>query len=424
MTLGYIILRQILGSKFLYRRLCPPAMETTDFIADVSEFNRWGESVLENIQWSFDSKEGTIPKITNEFWTSAQRKAHSLHEISYRACYKPQLPRFFIERLSKIGDSIYDPFMGRGTTILEAALLGRKPLGNDINPLSKVLLEPRFNPPTLSQIEKRLEELDLSSSKESNDDLLTFFHPDTLRQIIALKEHCQGDIDSIDKWIRMVAINRLTGHSNGFFSVYSMPPNQAVSLESQKRINAKRQQVPPQKDILPRILAKSKSLLKDWDGKSLSKSPILSCNDAAKSTLADASIDLVVTSPPFLDVIDYQGDNWLRCWFLGLDSTDIAISQIKGLDKWQEMITEVLVELNRVVKPGGFIAFEVGEVRGGKILMEDLVIPSGVKAGLEPIAVVINAQDFTKTSNTWGVSNQKKGTNTNRIIVFRRPEID
>lgn len=424
MSLGYIILRQILRSKFLYRRLCPLAMETADFIADVSEFNRWGESLIENIQWSSDSKEGTIPKITNEFWTSAQRKAHSLHEISYRACYKPQLPRFFIERLSKIGDSIYDPFMGRGTTILEAALLGRKPLGNDINPLSKVLLEPRFNPPTLSQIEKRLEELDLSSSKESNDDLLTFFHPDTLRQIIALKEHCQGDIDSIDKWIRMVAINRLTGHSNGFFSVYSMPPNQAVSLESQKRINAKRQQVPPQKDILPRILAKSKSLLKDWEGKSLSKNPILSSNDAAKSTLTDASIDLVVTSPPFLDVIDYQGDNWLRCWFLGLDSTDIAISQIKGLDEWQEMITEVLVELNRVVKPGGFIAFEVGEVRGGKILMEDLVIPSGVKAGLEPIVVVVNAQDFTKTSNTWGVSNQKKGTNTNRIIVFRRPEID
>ena len=424
MTLGYIILRQILGSKFLYRRLCPLAMETADFIADVSDFDRWGESVIENIQWASDNKKGTIPKITNEFWTSAQRKAHSLHEISYRACYKPQLPRFFIERLSKIGDSIYDPFMGRGTTILEAALLGRKPLGNDINPLSKVLLEPRFNPPTLSQIEKRLGELELSSNKESNDDLLTFFHPDTLRQIIALKEHCQGDIDFIDKWIRMVAINRLTGHSNGFFSVYSMPPNQAVSLESQKRINAKRQQIPPQKDILPRILAKSKSLLKDWDGQPLSQNPILSCNDATKSTLADASIDLVVTSPPFLDVIDYQGDNWLRCWFLGLDSTDIAISQIKDLNKWQEMITGVLFELNRVVKPGGFIAFEVGEVRGGKILMEDLVIPSGVKAGLEPIAVVINAQDFTKTSNTWGVSNQKKGTNTNRIIVFRRPEID
>jgi len=81
-----------------------------------------------------------------------------------------------------------------------------------------------------------------------------------------------------------------------------------------------------------------------------------------------------------------------------------------------------LVDLNRVVKPGGFIAFEVGEVRGGKVLLEELVIPAGVKAGLEPIVVVINAQNFTKTANTWGVSNQKKGTNTNRIIVFRRLE--
>ena len=397
-------------------------MEASDFIAEVAAFNRWGESLLEEIHWVAGSESGTIPKISNEFWTSAQRKAHSLHEISYRACYKPQLPRFFIERLSKIGDAIYDPFMGRGTTLLEAALLERKPLGNDINPLSKVLLEPRFDPPTLADIETRLSELDLSINEESNDDLLTFFHPDTLRQIIALKEHCQGDIDAVDRWIQMVAINRLTGHSSGFFSVYTMPPNQAVSLESQRRINAKRQQIPPLKDIVPRILAKSKSLLKDWDGQPLSQNPILSCRDAANSTLEDASVDLVVTSPPFLDVIDYQGDNWLRCWFLGLDSTDIAISQIKGLEQWQEMVTKVLGDLNRVVKPGGFIAFEVGEVRGGKVLLEELVIPAGVRAGLEPIVVIINAQDFTKTSNTWGVSNQRKGTNTNRIIVFRRPE--
>jgi len=397
-------------------------MEASDFIAKVTAFNRWGESLLEEIHWTYGSDSGTIPKISNEFWTSAQRKAHSLHEISYRACYKPQLPRFFIERLSARGDSVYDPFMGRGTTLLEAALLERKPLGNDINPLSKVLLEPRFDPPTLADIENRLGELDLSINEESNEDLLTFFHPETLCQIIALKEYCQGDIDAVDRWIQMVAINRLTGHSSGFFSVYTMPPNQAVSVESQRKINAKRQQIPPRKDIVPRILAKSKSLLKDWNGQALSQNPILSCTDAANSALADASVDLVVTSPPFLDVIDYQGDNWLRCWFLGLDSADIAISQIKGLEQWQEMVTKVLADLNRVVKPGGFIAFEVGEVRGGKVLLEELVIPAGVKAGLEPIVVVINAQNFTKTANTWGVSNQRKGTNTNRIVVFRRPD--
>ena len=44
-------------------------------------------------------------------------------------------PRFFIEKLSAPGDKVYDPFMGRGTTLLEAALLDRIPVGNDINPL-------------------------------------------------------------------------------------------------------------------------------------------------------------------------------------------------------------------------------------------------------------------------------------------------
>ena len=43
--------------------------------------------------------------------------------------------------------------------------------------------------------------------------------------------------DNIDRWIRMVATNRLTGHSPGFFSVYTLPPNQAASQNSQIKIN-------------------------------------------------------------------------------------------------------------------------------------------------------------------------------------------
>jgi DNA modification methylase len=72
----------------------------------------------------------------NEFWTAKQRAAHSLHEVSYRACFKPQLPRFFIERFTAPGEKVYDPFMGRGTTLLESAFLDRIPVGCDVNPLS------------------------------------------------------------------------------------------------------------------------------------------------------------------------------------------------------------------------------------------------------------------------------------------------
>src|SRR5262245_15718455 len=92
----------------------------------------------------------------NEFWTARQRQAHSLHEISYRACFKPQLPRFFIDRLTEPGDVVHDPFMGRGTTPLEAALAGRAPAGGDVNPLSAMLVAPRLDPPPLAEIAARL----------------------------------------------------------------------------------------------------------------------------------------------------------------------------------------------------------------------------------------------------------------------------
>jgi len=353
-----------------------------------------------------------------------------LHEISYRACFKPQLPEFFINRLTKPGDGVYDPFMGRGTTPLQARLMNRRPMGNDINPLSQVLLAPRLNPPTIKQIAERLDSIDLSITIEKYDDLLHFYHKDTLAEIIALKEYLlrkqeNQTIDNVDAWIRMVAINRLTGHSSGFFSVYSLPPNQAVSVKRQRKINEKRNQIPKYRAIKPRILKKSKSLLKDWNRPEISEATdvtfgILSTADSRRvSDIPDDSASLVVTSPPFLDVVDYQGDNWLRCWFIGVDSGNIKISQHRKITEWEKSMTDVLCDLKRIVIPGGYIAFEVGEIKGGEILLEENVLRCGVRAGLEPIIIMINQQDFTKTANAWGVTNSKKGTNTHRIVLFK-----
>ena len=61
-----------------------------------------------------------------------------------------------------------------------------------------------------------------------------------------------------------------------------------------------------------------------------------------------------------------------------------------------------------------------GEVHGGKIKLEETVVPCGVVAGLEPVLVLINDQQFTKTANCWGVNNNDKGTNTNRVGVLRK----
>jgi hypothetical protein len=402
---------------------------------ELAGFREFGEATRKLVT-TFPGADGQpreVPTFVNEFWTARQRQASSLHEISYRACFKPQLPRFFIERLTQPGEVVYDPFMGRGTTVLEAALLGRVACGCDINPLSVVLTQPRLRPPSLEVVAQRLRQIDFASSREFPEELLVFFHADTLRAIASLKKYLLArraakSLDAADDWICLLALNRLTGHSPGFFSVYTLPPNQAVSVKSQRKINADRSQTPTPRDVPALILKKTRNLLRDCDAATLRvlanvapKTVLLTQPAARTPQIAAQSVSLVVTSPPFLNVVDYATDNWLRCWFLGIDAKSVNLTVPRKLDAWQAAMTEVFHELHRVLKPGGHVAFEVGEVHAGKTKLEEAVLPCGVTAGLEPELVLINDQEFTKTANCWGVNNMAKGTNTNRIVLFRRP---
>ncbi len=401
-------------------------------------FREFGKEtrILETRSQASDGRPLCVPTYVNEFWTAKQRAASRLHEISYRACFKPQLPRFFIQRLTEPGEVVYDPFMGRGTSLIEAALLGRTPFGCDVNPLSVFLTRPRLHPPTLREVGERLERIDLADADEQPEELLAFYHPDTLRQIAALKKHllrrkAEAALDAVDEWIWMVALNRLTGHSPGFFSVYTMPPNQAVSVKSQRKINEARGQTPPRRNVIEIICRKTRHLLADCSdavrrglAEAARGARILTRQCVSTPEIASGSVALVVTSPPFLNVVDYATDNWLRCWFIGADPRSVKLTVPQKLDDWREAMAGVFRELRRVLRAGGHVAFEVGEVRGGKVKLEETVLACGFEAGLEPVLVLINDQKFTKTANCWGVDNNFKGTNTNRVVVFRKPETD
>jgi len=374
------------------------------------------------------------PRFTNEYWTSRQRQANSIHEIAYRACFKPQLPRFFIELVTEEEDVVYDPFCGRGTTAIEAALLGRNIIANDINPLSKILAYPRLFIPTISELERRLSNILLNENAKADMDLSMFYHPRTEAEIVSLKNYLQerkesGKEDKLDLWIRMVATNRLTGHSSGFFSVYTLPPNQATSPERQRKINKKRKQKPEYRDTKKNILRKSLDLTTDITEsprqqlrKIGSKAKFLTADARHTKEIPDETVQLTVTSPPFLDVVQYVDDNWLRCWFNGIDPEEVEkkITIVKTVSEWCDVMADVFKELYRITKPGGWVAFEVGEVRDGKVKLDEYVIPLGTEAGFECEGVLINQQEFTKTANIWGIKNNERGTNTNRVVIFNR----
>lgn len=191
----------------------------------------------------------------------------------------------------------------------------------------------------------------------------------------------------------------------------------------------RRNQAPEYRDTHTLIVRKTKSLLR-----TLTPTQIRNLNRTGKSALfltSDArstpkirasSVQLTITSPPFLDIVQYREDNWLRCWFNGLDSDMIngTITMARTIKEWTGVMGDVFYELYRLTAVGGRVAFEVGEVRKGTVRLEEHVVPLGIGAGFTCEAVMINTQAFTKTSHIWGVDNMGCGTNTNRIMVFKK----
>jgi DNA modification methylase len=369
-----------------------------------------------------------------ELWTSSQRQMHSLHyTVSYRASFKPELPEFCIGRYSAPGDIVLDQFSGRGTTALQAALMGRVPYASDANPLASLFTEAKLKPAGLDEIVLRLHEIDMIRPvplKAFQEMLSPFYHPDTYRELVNLRLAIKNNPDRINRFIELLALSRLHGHSGGFFSVYSFPQI-SIPPERQELINRKRRQEPEYRSVIPRIIKKAAQSLRDsltTDFHRFAAQAVVERSDARSlSWLPRNAVDLIVCSPPFLDKVDYLTDNWLEFWFSGVSPRTFQSQMMMSanLDEWRSFIRDVLREALRVIKPNSFAVFEVGEVETDEgtvyldeVLGEEAERIRDVEKFFRVEEVLVNQQSFSKLSNCFQVENNRKGTNSNRLVVL------
>jgi len=210
--------------------------------------------------------------------------------------------------------------------------------------------------------------------------------------------------------------------------VHASPESGGIT-PNQRKINRQRRQSPRCRDAKALILRKSQSPLRYLTAEQLRylhaaarSARFYSTNAWRTRGIPDGAVQLTVTSPPFLDTVNYAQGNWLRGWFNGINQDAVAngVTVVRSLESWCSAMQRGFAELCRIARPRGYVAFEVGEIRKRNLKLEEVVVPLRRRAGFQCAGILVNKQSSTKTSNIWGIKDNRAGTNTSRIVLLRK----
>lgn len=254
---------------------------------------------------------------------------HRFHALCpYFAMFPETFAEKWINELSRKGDVVLDPFSGRGTTAFQAMLLGRTPIACDVNDVAYCVTKAKVQAPTLSSILRRLTVLEKQFSKRKW--LLPariqpeFFHVAysdiTLRQTLYLRENLDWRKNKTDCMIAALVLGALHGETAKSPSYLSnqMPRTISTKPAYSVRFWRDRQLEPPDRDAFD--LLRTQARFRYESEPPIGKSAIFHGDMRHLSWQKESMpgpIRLAVTSPPYLDVTNFEEDQWLRLWFLG-----------------------------------------------------------------------------------------------------------
>jgi DNA modification methylase len=198
-----------------------------------------------------------------------------------------------------------------------------------------------------------------------------------------------------------------------------------LSPSEQDALNIKRSQLPDYRAVLPRILRKAATVLRDGVSGSTrliqQKNNSALCDARDLGYLTTSSVNMVITAPPLPYVTDPFEQMWLRSWFAGVANRQYADSS--NLEGWRGLMNESVLELARVTKSGGRAVFNLKQVKVGKELIElDKIFMQDTRASFSKYwdveGLIINQPKSSTVKNR----NQevRKEENSERVVVLRR----
>lgn len=374
----------------------------------------------------------------------SSRWGHSMHTMcSYHGMFPAKVTHQFIQQYSKPGDAVLDPFSGRGTTALQARVEGRRALANDLSPLAYVLTRAKTEPPTWDEANGFVDELEkaFKGSKpgelDVSPDIRMLYHDNTLAQLYFIRERLL--LKEITTWSRseFMLAGSLAGIMHGgwrrdgtsqYLSI-RMPNTFSMSPAYVEKFIRENGLQKLDQDVFERLRDKLARLYLDDN---IGESGVVHHADAASllssAKLAEGSVDLVVTSPPYLQVVNYAQSNWIRLWLLGVDEVgreqgegrkrlDAVLDHRHTYESYCDFMRRTTLGVQRVLKKDGVAVLLIGDVKyPGK---EDALPLAGqmwedIKEQTSLRLIDIVEDDLpvqSKVSRIWG---ETKGQATNR----------
>lgn len=372
-------------------------------------------TVLEKIDWDFVEVE------TNT-------ATNILHP--YPAKFIPPIPNHFIEQLSEPGDTIYDPFLGSGTTAVEANILGRNAIGNDVNELAVLISKVKTTPISMQQLRtldsllnkiyNRIFLLHLGKkrgiAKPNIVNLDLWFKDFVINELVIIKEEIEKLTDKNLRDFCLVALSGIIINVSNQDSDtrYVRVPKNINHFDTYDRFSR-------QLNKLRKIMSASYEQLANG------RSEFKVADTRTEGIFPENSANLAVTSPPYPNAYDYHLYHKYRLFWLGMNPHQLRKNEIgahadyskkNGPDEFdfKRDMEKCFLNTSKILKPGSYFVLVIGDsILKGRTIHNNEILKEAAKN--TPFNFVV---EFTRNLNLRKKSfNPKIGNiKTEKIVVF------
>ena len=377
----------------------------------------------EKIEACYESMLPLMKRAPRTWAKSCVYTEDSIHQLSpYIGKLKSSIAKNLIAKYSKRGQLVVDPFAGSGTIPYQAHLMSRKVFASDISIYAKLLSKGKLSAPAteeealqtaerLLRIAVGLPEPNLATGPEWVQD---FFHPKTLVEIL-----------------KFATVARRTGNEFYFACFLGILHHQrpgflsypASHLTPYLRNNKYPREEYPEmyeyRELRSRLLAKIQrsfkqhsSISEDWEYR----------HSSVENVTFPDKFDALITSPPYMNTLDYGRDNRLRLWFINPEyNKPLDVPATKSRGAFEHAIQILARKVEQGLNQQGYCVLVVGEQAKGKVQY----LSSIILALFEKHAPSLSLQQVIvdKIPDVRRARRNYKGTKNEHILIFRKDDL-